>query len=475
MNITPSISVESAQEGKSPLASLEASLFEQYRARIMLSPFLSRELVSFQANKNLPFYRWYRFKEAFSAGLVEFLLSKYAVEPGKVLDPFAGSGTTLFAAADMGFDAEGIELLPLAQEIIRVRQLVRAGLSQQDIQRLMWWAESAPWNVHPRRVPLNELSITRGAYPPPNHDALERYLSAIEDEAEPLRSILRFAALCILEHISYTRKDGQYLRWDYRSGKRQGKRPFNKGPILDFDVAIRQKLREILDDLTSGLSLQLPLLPASPKGQIRLFPGSSLSLMPTLESNTYTCILTSPPYCNRYDYTRTYALELALLGLKNDEVLKLRQEMLSSTVENRPKDLLRINPKWEGALKAIEEHELVQAILSHLEHEKQKGKLNNNGIPRMVRGYFYEMTCIIAESARLLQPGGWKFMVNDNVQYAGISIPVDLILSSLAERFDLQVEAILVLPDEKGNSSQQMGKHGRQPLRKCVYVWRKYE
>lgn len=63
----------------------------------------------------------------------------------------------------------------------------------------------------------------------------------------------------------------------------------------------------------------------------------------------------------------------------------------------------------------------------------------------------------------------------DNVQYAGISIPVDLILSSLAERFDLQVEAILVLPDEKGNSSQQMGKHGRQPLRKCVYVWRKYE
>ena len=25
----------------------------------------------------------------------------------------------------------------------------------------------------------------------------------------------------------------------------------------------------------------------------------------------------------------------------------------------------------------------------------------------------------------------------------------------------------------KGNSSQQMGAHGRQELRKCVYVWRK--
>jgi len=35
------------------------------------------------------------------------------------------------------------------------------------------------------------------------------------------------------------------------------------------------------------------------------------------------------------------------------------------------------------------------------------------------------------------------------------------------------VEHILVLPDGKGNSSQQMGEHGRESLRKCVYVWRK--
>jgi hypothetical protein len=30
-----------------------------------------------------------------------------------------------------------------------------------------------------------------------------------------------------------------------------------------------------------------------------------------------------------------------------------------------------------------------------------------------------------------------------------------------------------VLLNGKGNSSQQMGAHGREPLRKCVYVWRK--
>ncbi len=50
--------------------------------------------------------------------------------------------------------------------------------------------------------------------------------------------------------------------------------------------------------------------------------------------------MTSPPYCNRYDYTRTYVLELALLGIDEQGLLRLRQEMLSCTVENRTKGLL---------------------------------------------------------------------------------------------------------------------------------------
>ena len=91
----------------------------------------------------------------------------------------------------------------------------------------------------------------------------------------------------------------------------------------------------------------------------------------------------------------------------------------------------------------------------------------------MVRGYFYEMACIIAECARVLKPQAPLFMVNDNVRYAGASISVDMILSDFAEKLGFSVENILVLPDGKGNSSQQMGVHGREPLRKCVYVWRK--
>jgi len=64
-------------------------------------------------------------------------------------------------------------------------------------------------------------------------------------------------------------------------------------------------------------------------------------------------------------------------------------------------------------------------------------------------------------------------MVNDNVRYAGASISVDIILSDIAKKLGFYVESILVLPNGKGNSSQQMGEHGREARRKCVYVWRK--
>ena len=75
--------------------------------------------------------------------------------------------------------------------------------------------------------------------------------------------------------------------------------------------------------------------------------------------------------------------------------------------------------------------------------------------------------------ARVLNNGGKIYYVNDNVQYAGITIPVDIILSEYAKKAGLKINCIYVLSQSKGNSSQQMGVHGRRGLRKCVYCWEK--
>jgi DNA modification methylase len=452
---------------------LDQALEQHFVSRSKVQPLLTRALVSFQANKSRPIYRWYKYKEAFSAGLVEYLFDKYRITQGRLLDPFAGSGTALFVASAAGMNADGIELLLIGQQIIATKQLLESEFTAQDLNALKRWAMHRAWKESDARISLPELRITKGAYSEQTREAIEKYMATCEHENSRVQTVLRFALLCVLESVSYTRKDGQYLRWDHRSGRKQGKKPFDKGQILSFEQAICDKINEILDDLTPAAQQASLFHAENSQGEIRLFQGSSLHILPTLPDNAYDVIMTSPPYCNRYDYTRTYALELALLGLDEKDLVALRQGMLSCTVENRAKDLLGINPHWVTALAATKHQALLQAILKYMEDQKGRGLLNNNGIPRMVRGYFDEMACVIAECARVLKPHAPLFMVNDNVRYAGASISVDLILSGIAEKLGFSIESILVLPGDKGNSSQQMGEHGREPLRKCVYVWRK--
>jgi DNA modification methylase len=452
---------------------LDSEAQARWADKLRVDDLLTRAMVSFQANKSKAVYRWFKYKEAFSASLVEHLLSRYHIDKGTVLDPFAGSGTALFAAGCLGLKTEGIELLPVGQIVIATKQLIDWELKDTDVKRLVFWRDERPWEKSKTAKPINELRITRGAYPAETLEAMGRFLEVSEQEEPRVNAVLLFAVLCILESISFTRKDGQYLRWDYRSGRRRGKKIFDKGAILNFDKAITNKLHEMVADLRSADVPDDLFATARSKAEIKLHGGSCLNILPKLKTESYDGLITSPPYCNRYDYTRTYALELALLGVDEKGLAGLRQEMLSCTVENRAKDLLALNPEWEPAVAAADQHSLLQSILAYLDSQKELDLLNNNGIPRMVRGYFYEMACVIFESARVLKQGAPLLMVNDNVRYAGASISVDIILSEIAEHLGFKTEQILVLPNGKGNSSQQMGEHGREALRKCVYVWRK--
>ena len=54
---------------------------------------LDRKLVSYQANKTEKEARWCKYKEGFSAPLIRYILKQFALEDGRILDPFAGSGT----------------------------------------------------------------------------------------------------------------------------------------------------------------------------------------------------------------------------------------------------------------------------------------------------------------------------------------------------------------------------------------------
>ena len=451
------------------------ALEARFADKLQVNYQLSRSLDSFQANKNRPGYRWFKYKEGFSEALVQQLLDFLGLQQGKILDPFAGTGTAIFAASERGLSGVGIELLPVGCEIMEARKLALG--SNSDVLRatVQRWRDEKPWQKIDPEQHFPHLRITDGAFPEATQRSLDQYLTALETEQRPAKDVLRFAVMCVLEEISYTRKDGQYLRWDYRSGRRQGVKPFDKGHIQPFDVAIQRKLDEIYRDFEPNRAILDLFSYGDVKGSIEIIQGSCLETLPTLSTASFDGIITSPPYCNRYDYTRTYALELAMLGVDEDRIRQLRQAMVSCTVENREKTHLRSilsDSSYQRASSAFEQQKELHIILDYLEQQKKLHVLNNPGIVRMVRNYFYEMALVIFECARILKPGAALIMVNDNVRYGGAAIPVDLILSDIAESAGFKVEKIWVLPTGKGNSSQQMGAHGREELRKCVYIWR---
>lgn len=461
------------------LEELNMKLEKRFRDKLIVNHDLKRTLVSFQANKKTPGYRWYKFKEGYSSALVDYALDKLSINSGKVLDPFAGSGTSLFASAERGLDTVGVELLPIGSEIVEVRKIIfESNNHGQLIKFLQDWVDKRPWEKEKGGRKINHLKITNGAFPKTTEDLLGKFLNAIDKvKKKDYQRILRFALLCVLEEISFTRKDGQYLRWDHRSGRGNGGKKFDKGEIKEFNQSITRKLKDIIDDLKGGNTLfDLVKEPRGKIGNVEVLRGSCLSILPKLKTDEFDFLMTSPPYCNRYDYTRTYALELALLDVDEEKIRDLRQAMMTCTVENREKENLDkffSQDIFQSANKAFENQKELQTIIKYLDEKKNNKELNNPGIARMVKNYFYETALIIFECARLLKSGAPFVMVNDNVRYAGANIPVDLILSDIAQDAGFDVEKIWVLPTGKGNSSQQMGTHGREELRKCVYVWRK--
>ncbi|NWJ95756.1 MAG: site-specific DNA-methyltransferase [Chloroflexi bacterium] len=457
------------------------ALLRKFEKRIEVNRDLDRGLVSYQEDKETPFYRWFKYKEGFTSRLVSYLLNKVHPVLGLLLDPFAGSGAALFAAASAGWETSGIDVLPVGIHIVQARisaNLVDINLFIEMAEKLKSLDFSAFFEESNN---FKHIPITKGAFPPENEKELIGYISYCKKyiQNEHVQRLALFASFCILEDISYTRKDGQYLRWDVRSGRSLGKEPFNKGEILSFPRAIEAKLNQMMHDLQFGRLFETNGVSEAPAP--RIVAGSCLEILPTLESASINVILTSPPYCNRYDYTRTYALELVYLGACYEEVTKLRQTMLTCTVENKTKreDLKAMYEKlgqkaeFDQVEEVFQSLAALQEVLSILDAYKDARELNNPQIARMVRNYFYEMCFVIFEMARILTPGGHVIMVNDNVRYAGEEVPVDLILSSMAETFGLTAKKIWTLGRGKGNSSQQMGSHGRTELRKCVYVWEK--
>lgn len=410
-----------------------------------------------------------KYKEGFSRTLVNYLLDKY--QPNCVLDPFAGIGTTLLTASGRGLQATGIELMPVGTLVgSGIAAAASNGVSRASIRKVSRCLREYISSAHPvvAEYAFPHVKITSSAFPSQTECALakaRRFISKMEDGAE--KTLINLACMSILENVSFTRKDGQFLRWDNRSGRPLRSR-MHKGHIPSVPTALEIRFSEMECDLSEIRKLYGGTEP-------KFMAGSSLELLKTLPKGRFDMVITSPPYANRYDYTRTYALELAWLGLDQIGFSRLRQQMLSATVENRTKiDTLRrlyldCPAILNRSISNYQDQAALHEVLAIL--QERINELGNRNVIRLLKGYFLEMSVIVSELGRILKPGGSVIMVNDNVQYHGEEVPVDFILSDMAERSGFECTNIWMLARGKGNSSQQMGRFGRREIRKCVYRW----
>ena len=443
-------------------------LFGNFTSCLSVEPALDRTVVSYQGNRGVPGFRWMKYKEGFSRRLVEQFIQAY--RPHSVLDPFSGIGTVPIIATGHGALGTGIEIMPIGARVGAGIVQAANGVSAIDISRA---ADALLRRIKtPRPAPKHfsfpHVRITEQAFSAETELEIAKARHFISEIDRPaIRLLLDVACMTVLESVSYTRKDGQYLRWDCRSG-RSLRSKVDKGPIASFRDALEARLLEIVEDTDT-------LKEAYGRGYPNLMIGSSLNLLRKFSAGQFDMVITSPPYANRYDYTRTYALELAWLGFDQDDFAKLRQRLLSATVENKPKlnwlqNVYADNRAFlETAFTMYRSQSVLHDILNALRNKAHE--LSNKHVIRLLEGYFQEMAIIIKELGRVVAPGGTVIMVNDNVQYHGEEVPVDFILSDFAEQSGFVCQNIWVLPRGKGNSSQQMARFGRREIRKCVYRW----
>ena len=423
-----------------PSGSKREKIEEKFK-NIMHEELKLGSLVSFVGNKNIPFLRIYRYKEAFAFNFVRNFLRRFGANSNDyVFDPFSGLGTTMFTSMLSGIPSVGIDKLPIAYFISKTLPLLlllrENELKEKWLSFIPMIEKNQPADVA-MDVPIMEIAFNEETLL-----TLRKLKSAIDCLSDPYRDIFLLLFFSILEECSFTSKDGQFLRL-----KRNKK-------ISEPVEAMGRKVAQVEEDVRR-IKMLFPHLSINEEIKPDVYLGDTRDLSDIKFREKPTIIITSPPYANRYDYTRTYSLELCFHFVKNFEELKaIRFGILRSHIESKIQ-------KGEKP-----PHPVIKEVVELLGRKK----LNNPKIPSMIVTYFIDMQKVIEGWFKVLALGAKVAMVVDNVRFEGELIPVDLVLSEMAEEVGFEVKEIIVAR-YKGNSSQQMKKYGKVPVRESIVIW----
>ena len=391
--------------------------------------------------KDLPVHRWYRFVLSFPPHLVRHYLRQFGIGKGQVvLDPFCGTGTTLVECKKLGVQSVGIEPNPVAHFASFVktswsappRDLIDHASSVAEAANAVLREEGVASDYNHSNdanstIPLTsflklpeaqtKLLIRDSISPLPLHRTI-RLLDAIQQRSHPVFSDYERLALAaaLVNGIG-----------NLRFGPEVGVGPEKTdAPVIDCWL---ENVRSIASDLAAMREF--------PPAHVQVIKGDSRSIEETLAEESVDAVITSPPYPNEKDYTRTTRLESVLLGF-----LKNRQDL-----QALKKKLVKSNTR--GVYKEDDDDRVVSALpgIRDLADriEQERLRLNKTSgferlYARVAKLYFGGMTRHLDQLRHVLKPGAHlAYVVGDQASYLRVMIRTGEQLAEIARMLGYQV------------------------------------
>lgn len=387
---------------------IQKKLFDESDAREDAHP------TTFCNNTSLAIHRWFRYSAGFSALWVRSVIANEK-KNGRthVMDPFAGSGTTLLEAEYSGVESYGVESHPF---VIRVAQA-----------KLCWRANTKTLRQHALSIldlakkdeiqDLHYPDIINRCYPLDTLrrlDAIRRSWIALNDGSDASQ-LSWLALVSILRPCSPVGT----ANWQYLLPNK------SKARCPDPYSAFEEKISEIIADMILWKEKR-----NNPGARILNEDARQIKSIPDKWANL---IITSPPYANNYDYADATRLEMTFLGEIQgwgDLQDTVRKYLIRSCTQHVGRISDQTHSIIEDPLLAPI-HEEIRDVCKRLEIEKE----NHGGKKQyhtMIASYFKDMAEVWM-SLRKASDNGVRacFVIGDSAPY-GIYVPVDRWLGELA-------------------------------------------
>lgn len=383
---------------------------------------------------------WYRFVLSFPPHLVRHYIERFGLTTNSLLlDPFCGTGTTLVESKRLGVPCVGIEAHPMAQFASSTKidwtanptalfetaqEIASRTLAIFRRQGLADAHASVPANkARLRTLPPESFKLLLGdsISPLPLHKTL---ILVDSIEANCPKRYINFLRLALAKALVTAISN---LHFGPEVGVAELKR--DSPVVLPWISEIEMIVRDLRQLKQSAKVPAIAHLADSRRTLIRL-----------LEPESVDAVITSPPYPNEKDYTRTTRLESVLLGfIKN-----------KSDLQRIKKDLVRSNTrsvyKLDDDHEWIKDHSEIQRIAAAIESRRiELGK--TSGFERMyhrvTKLYFGGIARHLEELRQVLRPGAQlAYVVGDQASYLRVMIRTGQLTADIAKSLGYELLGI---------------------------------